>query len=212
VNLFYVDEVSMGRIAALTPRPSVDAEAWKDWRVLGFEDQGDARWHLWARRAWAEEARGVFLLRRLNAERDIVPRDAVRALANAARPPVDGLFCGYGWHGPRASRRHVYRWVDRDAEIVVTSPSGRRRRMVLDVEPGPAADSRPLEVSLVEADGREVARATVRAREEVAFALPLEAGASRVFRLRLGQGGDPGAPPGREPAARVFRLAWADRP
>lgn len=62
-------------------------------------------------------------------------RGAGRRRAHRGRPGGGG-----GGSFVEKSADHVYRWADNDAEIVITRPSGERRRLVVEIESGPSLD------------------------------------------------------------------------
>lgn len=208
VNLFYLDEALIDRLRAFGPRPFLESTAWADWKLVGLGDHANDRWRLWARRAWLDNSRDVTVLKRLNERLDIAPRDAVRSLENATIPPVDGLFCGYGWYSVERAGTGVFRWASNDVEVVVTSPSGSRRRIVLEVEPGPGMGSHVMELRILDTARNEVARTTVRGHEAVAFNLPIQAKQTKVFRLHVDGGGEPVVNDPRILNFRVFRIDW----
>ena len=208
VNLFYIDEELSNRLRTIVPELVLASTAWGNWRLVGFEEHGNVRWRLWGRRTWLDNFRNVRMLRRLNERLDIAPRDAVTSLENALSPPVDGLFCGYGWYSPERSGGQVFRWASNDVEVVVTSPSGSRRRIVLDIEPGPGMRSRVMELSIRDTEGNEVALATVHGREAAGVDLPIEVNQTKVFRLHVEGGGEPVANDPRILNFRVFRINW----
>ncbi|MEE8525296.1 MAG: glycosyltransferase family 2 protein [Thermoanaerobaculia bacterium] len=99
---------------------------------------------------------------------------------------VDGLAVGAGWSFVETSSAHVYRWADNDAEIVVTRPSGRRRRLRLDVESGPSLEWKAFPLEVLDEQDRVLLRQTMAPRDVLRLWLPLEAGPSfRCFRLRV---------------------------
>lgn len=66
-------------------------------------------------------------LRFLNREADICPERDYTYLARYSSLLLNGLFVGGSWHDlERDATNAVYRWVENDAQIVVTNPNGHR--------------------------------------------------------------------------------------
>lgn len=149
------------------------------------------------------------LLLKLNDPADVTPADKRRWLADTGTAPEDGLFVGFGWY-PAERAAEPFRWATSDAEIVVTRPTGRRRELQLDLEPGPGMGAHPFELDVVGADEAVVATVRAQGRAAVRVPLPLRSGTeSRVFRLRV-RGGGIGVP--SDPRIlnfRVFSVLWA---
>jgi hypothetical protein len=146
----------------------------------------------------------------LNADRDIVPPSDTQELYQNNRLPADGLFIGHGWYPLETFDGETFRWVDNDAEIVVTEPSGTRERLRLEVAPGPGLSAQPFELQVLDESGQVVATAEVEGRETIEVALPLVAGKGQIFRLHV-EGGGQQAASNRDPRIlnfRVFRLGW----
>jgi hypothetical protein len=160
--------------------------------------------------AWGQvaSAYGPTLLLQVNESTDIGPPDARRQLAAARTTPADGLFVGQNWHGVEQVGS-VFRWVDNDAEIVVTRPSGERRDLALEIEPGPGVAG-DLTLDLVDEGGGVVTTIRSTGRETVRVSLPLRPGEeTQVFRLRVRGGGLPTPNDPRILNFRVFSLRWA---
>jgi hypothetical protein len=171
-------------------------------RVLNFR-VFDATWGQIA------SAYGPTLLLQVNERTDIGPPDPRRQLAAARTTPADGLFVGHGWHGVEQVGS-VFRWADSDAEIVVTHPSGERRELALEIEPGPGVAG-DLTLDLVDERGGVIATIRSTGREIVRVPLPIRpAEESQVFRLRVRGGGLPTPNDPRMLNFRVFSLRWAE--
>jgi glycosyltransferase involved in cell wall biosynthesis len=154
------------------------------------------------------------ILRYLNAEYDIGPVDSAKALHQRSEMPPDGLFLGFNWHSleidPAGKR---WRWIDTDAQIVLTRPSGVRRRLVVDMIPGPGVGGRPCRLQLRDAAGAVVAEITVDAGGEVVFDLSAQSllgveGA--IFSLGTEDGGRTIRGDPRILNFRIFSFGWAN--
>ena len=152
-------------------------------------------------------------LKYLNAENDIGPAYAVRALHEGRDLPADGLFLGLNWHSLEADGEGTrWRWVDTDAQIVVTRPSGKRRRLLLDLIPGPGIDRLPCALHLREAGGAIVAEVPINGGGVVAIELPETAlaGEGAIFALGTEDGGRTIRGDPRILNFRVFGFAWEE--
>lgn len=154
------------------------------------------------------------ILRHLNAGSDIGPVDCTTGLHQGSELPPDGLFLGFNWHSLEADLAGMrWRWIDTDAQIVLTRPSGTRRRLAIDLIPGPGVDGKLCRLQLRDADGVVVAETTVDAGGIVVFDLPAQSLAGvegAIFSLGSEDGGriirgDP-----RILNFRVFSFGWAN--
>jgi hypothetical protein len=150
-------------------------------------------------------------LRLVNSQGDIAPDNDRIVLHGRGELPVDGLFIGLNWHGletdPEGRR---WRWMDRNAQIVVTRPSGRRRRLAIDLAPGPGFGGRPANLLLHDGEDTTVACAQIDKAGPIALEVPLPAAAGAILVLDADGGGNviPGDP--RVLNFRVFGFRWAD--
>jgi hypothetical protein len=176
------------------------------WKVIGRQEHGRNRWTLLQKTlAIYEDARELKLLN--DAAADIGPADARDALRGSA-VPTDGLFVGEGWYEPETYDGETFRWVDNDAEIVVTAPTGARRTLLVDVEPGPALPSRRTELQIRDVEGAVVARTVIGNRMEVVVDLPISPARPTLFRLHATGEAVILPSDARMLRFRVFRFAW----
>lgn len=78
---------------------------------------------------------------------------------------------GAGWFQRELSGKEPFRWVENDAELILT-PSAEERVLVLDVEPGPGVGMGTFPLELRDQSGNRISEVRVNRRTEVAFALP----------------------------------------
>lgn len=123
--------------------------------------------------------------------------------------PLDELYLGRGWYPLEAYGGEVFRWAEREAEVVV-GPSPEQRELLLELEPGPGAGPLPARVQITNGGGTPLAELTLMGRETVR--VPLSAAPSAPQRLRLRARGDGAAArnDGRLLSLRAFRWGWAD--
>lgn len=149
-------------------------------------------------------------LLRLNAISDIVPREDTQYLYGSHELAADGLYLGPGWYTLESSGESKFRWVSNDAEIVVTKPSGARRRLRLTIMPGPGLGDAPFELLVLDEGERQAAVAQVQGRQQVEVELPVVSGQGQVFRLHVEGGGNLIPTDPRTLNFRVFEIEWAD--
>ncbi len=147
-------------------------------------------------------------LKLLNAEFDIAPH-ADRATLNDDFPP-EGLFIGLNWHSLETDiDGQRWRWMDRNAQVVVTQPSGRTRSLIIDLTPGPGFAGRRAELILRDAAGEPIARAAVNKAGSIAFDISLPAATGTIYTLDTMGGGATIAGDPRVLNFRVFGFRWA---
>ncbi len=147
-------------------------------------------------------------LKLLNAEHDIAPH-ADRAALNDDFPP-EGLFIGLNWHSLETDTDgQRWRWMDRNAQIVVTRPSCRIRSLIIDLTPGPGFGGRPAELVLRNAVGEPIARAAVETACSIVIDVSLPAATGTIYTLDTEGGGSIIAGDPRVLNFRVFGLRWA---
>ena len=128
-------------------------------------------------------------LRFLNSDGDIAPAQDRNALHGSGDVPADGLFVGLNWHSLEMDLEgRKWRWMDRNAEIVVTRPTGRSRRLAVEL-PGPGFAGREARLVLRDADGEIIAGMPINEGGTFAFDVPLPAGAGATFFLAAEGGG-----------------------
>jgi hypothetical protein len=131
------------------------------------------------------------------------PEDIVRS---------PGIELGDRWGLLETFRGETFRWVDNDAELVVTPfREAREANLLITTEAGPGM-SRPLVLKVLDANGRQVDAARVKERQAVELLLPLEAGKPNEFRLHVDGGGSPAPNDPRILNFRVFRIETAPAP
>lgn len=150
-------------------------------------------------------------LRELSTPSDITPFKDRFPLFRRQDLPQDGIFIGSGWYGPEQDEwgRH-FRWVNSDAEIIITKPTGEKRNLQLEVEPGPGMAQKPFVLRLLDEEERVVADASITSEQRIEFILPVEQGDGAVFKLSTTDGGTLIEGDPRILNFRVWRIGWAD--
>src|SRR5262249_62341099 len=103
-----------------------------------------------------------------------------------------------------------WRWRDPDAQVVVTRPSGARRRLVVDLTPGPGLGGRPGRLQVRDAAGALVAEVPVDGAGPVTIELPAIPDPGAVYSLGTEDGGRVIRGDPRTLNFRVFALRWEE--
>jgi len=111
-------------------------------------------------------------------------------------------YWGEGWHRLERAGAERFRWVSRDAELVVRTTDGRRNLALL-VEPGPGVGYRPFHLLIALSNGEVVARARVDGLTYVKVPIPAWRGRVTALHLTTKEGGLPVA---GEPRILNFRI------
>jgi len=146
-------------------------------------------------------------LRSHNHQQDIVPAESLAVLYSGNDLPSDGIFLGRGWHGLERDGEQLFRWLDTDGEIIVASPSGTNRTLVIDLESGPSRKCEAFELKLTSEQGKHLATATVSYRHSISLELPETATA--IYRLVAPADGVLIPGDARMLNLRVFRISWS---
>lgn len=121
---------------------------------------------------------------------DIVHSQDGSTPPNTAASTPNDFFLGKNWYPLERFDGEIFRWVNNDAEIVVTAPAGAQRLLRLEVEPGPGLGSQPFTLYLQNNKGQAVAQTQVQKREIVSISLPpFDVEGTQLFRLHVEGGG-----------------------
>ena len=118
-----------------------------------------------------------------------------------------GLRLGTNWYPLEQYSGETFRWVDNDAQIIVTSDTAQDRRLKLVAAAGPSIRS-PANflVALNDADGHLLQAGKIKARGFVYFNLPLKPG-TNTFTLQVDSTGKKAPNDPRVLDFRVFSLS-----
>jgi hypothetical protein len=136
--------------------------------------------------------------------------DAAGATIGAGHPDIvsgAGLRLGANWYPLEQYAGETFRWVNNDAQIIVSSDTARDRRLKLVAAAGPSIQS-PANflIALNDADGHLIQAGKIKARGFVYFNLPLKAG-TNTFTLHVNSTGKRAPNDPRVLDFRVFSLA-----
>jgi hypothetical protein len=116
-----------------------------------------------------------------------------------------GLQLGAGWGNVEVYDGETFRWVDNDAQLLVTPGKQGDLALSLTIEPGPGVGG-PFLLKALDSSGRQVASALIQKRETIRLFLPAEAAKANEFRLHLDGGGRKTPNDKRILNFRVFRI------
>lgn len=124
---------------------------------------------------------------------DIGPHDSRYVLFYEDRLPEDGLFVGLNWVGALYNRwGECYRTSQKNAQIIITRPTGRQQHMFLEIMP---KGTHSVTLYVEDEAGKRVPH-----RQIITFDVSLAAGVGTALYLQADS--DP-------PRFRVFRFGWA---
>jgi hypothetical protein len=117
---------------------------------------------------------------------------AQMAERGAARDIVhgSGLQLGSGWGALETFRNETFRWVENDAQILITASQPGDATVVALVEPGPGVGGGAFLLKALDAAGRQVNAVKVTGRRSVELFLPVVPGKPNEFRLHVDGGGE----------------------
>ena len=120
---------------------------------------------------------------------------------------------GGSWYPYEYFSGETFRWARNDAQMLVLLPEGPPRRLVIQVEPGPAVGFGPCELQVRDQSGQTLATAVVRRRTWVelpAFSIP--PGRSQVISLHVENGRAPKVTgDSRRLVLKLLWCGWAKR-
>jgi hypothetical protein len=132
------------------------------------------------------------------------------ARASEGHGPADilaspGMQLGEGWGVLETFRNETFRWVDNDAQLILTPAKAEDGHLLVTLEPGPSI-GRPMVLKTLDASGRQIDAVRVQRRQTVELLLPVDAGKPNEFRLHVDGGGKPAPNDPRILNFRVFRI------
>jgi hypothetical protein len=126
--------------------------------------------------------------------------DGVRVLEENDIASLTGAVkLGAGWFQREMSGEEPFRWVDNDAELIISPPkispahssgANQARVLALDIEPGPGVNMSPFLLELRDAAGKHLSEILVKRRSVVTFALPHSEGEEVRVVLHTRDGGN----------------------
>jgi hypothetical protein len=135
---------------------------------------------------------------------------ATKAGTQAAPDIVRGavLKLGSGWGELETFNRDHFRWVENDAQIMISPAKSGDVELSLTAEAGPGTGGQCL-LKVLDRSGRQVAAATLGSKQTVKMFLPTEGGTVNEYRLHVDGGGKRIATDPRILNFRVFDAAVA---
>lgn len=152
---------------------------------------------------WGQNFLGWDVFEVIEAKPDIV----FPQLSSATALSASNLRLGNNWYPYEAFNAETFRWVNNDAEVMVTPSDNSIYQLILEVEPGPGLAVQPFTLFLQNEAGHPVVQTEVRGREIVRLTLPkLTPDQSHLFRLHIEGGGLPTPNDPRLLNFRVFQM------
>jgi len=113
--------------------------------------------------------------------------------AKSTGSPVDivqgpNLQLGSGWGPIEIFHREHFRWVENDAQILITPQKTGDLEVSMEVEAGPGVGGQCL-LKALDVSGRQVAAVLVEGRKAVKLFIPVETGKPNEFKLHVDGGG-----------------------
>jgi hypothetical protein len=100
----------------------------------------------------------------------------------------DHIWLGANWYNVEQNSDVRWRWVDNDAELLVTGADNASlsgwRVVTIDLQPGPGLGGQPLDLQIVDEMGQTLTTIEITQRETVHIALPVSVGHLARFWLR----------------------------
>jgi hypothetical protein len=137
---------------------------------------------------------------------DIGPDGQLALEPNDIAAPEAGLCFGLGWHPVDRGSAEPFRWMAREAEVVLNPPNGARC-LLMDAEVGPSAGGEPIVLEAVDAAGSVLTSATVEVRSRLRLHMPDRFSPAKI-RFRIQGGGVPLTRDARILNLRFFELLW----
>jgi hypothetical protein len=135
--------------------------------------------------------------------------EPAKSAPNGSAPDItldSRIELGTGWGPIEVYRNEHFRWVDNDAQILITPNNSGEIELILALEAGPGAGGKCL-LKALDASGRQVAATPVKERATATFFLPVEDGKRNEFRLHVDGGGKHIATDPRVLNFRVFQIS-----
>ncbi len=134
-----------------------------------------------------------------------VTRDGRRTLFKEDIAALNsGVSLGYGWYPPeRHSDGEIFRWLEDEAELVLTLPTTPSATLTLELEPGPGVGHRPMSLQILDSS-HSILDVEIGCRTLVQVHMLRLDSAARILRLRISGGGDPVSHDPRILNCRVF--------
>jgi hypothetical protein len=132
-----------------------------------------------------------------------------RELQDLSGPDSQILF-GPGWYAVDTDGYERFRWMEDEAQLYVDDRPAGASELLLEVETGPSAAGKPVNLTILDAARQTVASASLLGRCQLELTLPNHAFPA-VLTLRLEGAGAPLVPEMRLLHLRLFSARWRGR-
>lgn len=121
--------------------------------------------------------------------------------------PLTGVALGGHWYPFEEFGGAKFRWVEKDAELLIDAKTAGTGRLTIELEAGPGVGSKQFRLFVTTDQGRRVERVCHGGRDKYQVDVPIKKGPNR-FRLGVEGGGLPTPNDPRVLNFRVFGLVW----
>ena len=137
--------------------------------------------------------------------------DAKPGKGAASAAPSDivhgaGVRLGNGWGTLETFHDETFRWVENDAQILITSDKPGAIAISLLIEPGPGVGGKAFLLKALDTSGRQVEAVFIEGRQAAKLFLPVGENHPNEFRLHVDGGGKADPNDSRILNFRVFRV------
>lgn len=120
-----------------------------------------------------------------------------------------GIEFGPGWFPVECEFEYeAFRWVGQKSELRIDLPAAEGRQLTFDLEPGPGTGRKPLQLDLIDEDGRVLATTSLNGRRNWQVDVPPASRSPRILSLRSVGGGRLSGQDPRNVSFRVFWCGW----
>lgn len=134
-----------------------------------------------------------------NLRKDIVPSESFAGATGQVE-------IGAGWYAPETRGKQTYRWVNNNAELIVSMPPKGSPVLNLEIEPGPGLEQKPFTLQFLNSAGSTLTQTTVNGHGTINVPLPLAPGQKETLKLHVDGGGKPVPQDNRTLNFRVFKI------
>ena len=126
----------------------------------------------------------MYALIQCNPPGDITPEASRQYLYEQVKLPKNGVLLSGGWYGlERTAEGHAFRWLNTDAEIVLTDLDAGMWHLKMNVRRGFANGRWPVRLALVDAHDKVLGWKIIWRSGQVSFRI-VSSGGTAVYRLR----------------------------
>lgn len=148
----------------------------------------------------------------LTAPRDIVPPEHSESLHAGRALPAPAVLLGNGWYQVEQQAQDIFRWAEKDAQILVLDSEGRTCRISVEVECGPKLVGKDALLIARDEQGTTLWCGPLGSRTTVRFSVPTSGSGATLVRLVPSKAPGPLPNDPRALAFRVFHIGIEPEP